>query len=116
RQFLFALPMLFAVTVADNVTTRSGQRVRILALSVAVMLGAIVYGLGFFYTQPPKILEGAAGRHSAAILAHFSRAVLYGGLATAMLYLFFREREDARARHPLRLEQVWLDRHTVATH
>ena len=48
RQFLFALPMLFAVTVADNATTRSGQRARVLALSAAVLLGAIVYGLAFF--------------------------------------------------------------------
>src|ERR1700694_1100788 len=49
RQFLFALPMLLAVTVADNVTKRPGQRVRVLALSAAVVLGAIVYGLALFY-------------------------------------------------------------------
>src|SRR6266851_4133783 len=51
RQFLFALPMLFAVTIVDNVTTRSGQRVRALALSAAVLLGAIVYGLAFLHTS-----------------------------------------------------------------
>ena len=116
RQFLFALPMLFAVTVADNVTTRSEQRVRVLTLSAGVLLGAIVYGLGFFYTQPPNILAEATGRHSAPILAHFSRAVLYGGLATAVLYLFAREHEHARALHAARLEKVSLDRQTIEAH
>src|SRR6266581_3731555 len=81
RQFLFALPMLLAVTVADNVTARSGSRVRVLALSAAVLLGAIVYGLAFMYTQPPNVLDAAAGRHGLFILTYSARALLYGGLA-----------------------------------
>ena len=113
RQFLGALPMLFAVTVADNVTTRSGQRVRILALSAAVLLGAIVYGVAFLYTQPPNILAAAADRHAMFILTYSSRALLYGGLATAMLYLFVRERNDARALHAARLEKLSLDRQSI---
>ena len=45
RQFLFALPMLFAVTIADNATARARPRVRVLALCAAVLFGAGVYGL-----------------------------------------------------------------------
>src|SRR5437899_1758819 len=52
RQFLFSLPMLFSVTIADNLTTRTGQRTRLLALSAAVLLGAIVYAFAFHSTQP----------------------------------------------------------------
>src|SRR5437867_8159573 len=116
RQFLFALPMLVAVTVADNLTARSGRRLRVLALSVAVLLGAIIFGLAVFYTQPPGVLKAAVGRQTAWILAHLSRGVLYGGLATAMLYLFVRERDDARALHAARLEKVSLDRQTIEAH
>src|SRR2546425_2107193 len=116
RQFLFSLPMLLAVTVADNVTASSGSRVRVLALSAAVLLGAIVYGLAFMYTQPPNVLDAAAGRHGLFILTYFSRALLYGGLATAALYLFVREREDARALHVTRLEKLSLDRQTIEAH
>jgi sensor histidine kinase YesM len=116
RQFLFALPMLVAVTVADNLTTRSGQRTRILALFGAVLLGSIVFGLAVFYTQPSSVLKWAAGRQTAWILAHFSRGVLYGGLATVMLYLFVRERDDARALHAARMEKVSLDRQTIEAH
>ena len=116
RQFLFALPLLFAVTIADNATARAAPRVRILALSAAVLFGAGVYGPAFFFTQPPQVLEGAAGRNSAFVLAHVSRAILYGGLATAMLYLFGRERDDARALQAARLEKVALDRQTIEAH
>jgi sensor histidine kinase YesM len=116
RQFLFALPMLLAVTIADNATTRSTQRVRILALSLAVLLGAVVYGLAFFYTQPANVLRAAAGRQGLFILTYSSRVLLYGGLAVAVLYLFVREREDARALHAARLEKVSLDRQTIEAH
>ena len=116
RQFLFALPMLIAVTVADNMTTRSGQRVRILALAAAVLFGAIVYGLAFFYTQSPNLLKEAAGRQGLFILAYSARALLYGGLAAVLLYLFVREREDARALHAARLEKVSLERQTIEAH
>jgi sensor histidine kinase YesM len=116
RQFFFSLPILLAVTVADNVTARSGSRVRVLALSAAVSVGAIVYGLAFMYTQAPNILDAAAGRHWLFILTYSSRALLYGGLATAALYLLVREREDARALHAARLEKLSLDRQTVEAH
>jgi len=113
RQFLFALPMLFAVTIADNATAHARPRLRILALAGAVLFGAGIYGLAFFYTQPPEVLESAAGRNSAWVIAHVSRGVLYGGLATAMLYLFVRERDDARALHAARLDKIALDRQTI---
>ncbi len=42
-----------------------------------------------------------------------ARALLYGGMATAMLYLFVRQRNDARALHAARLEKLSLDRQTI---
>ncbi len=116
RQFLFALPMLFAVTVADNATTNRGRRVRVLALSLAVVLGALVYGLAFFYTQPANVLKAAAGRQGVFIVTYTARALLYGGMATALLYLFKREREDSRALHATRLDKLSLDRQTIEAH
>jgi signal transduction histidine kinase len=113
RQFVFALPMLFAVTVADNVTARSRQRVRVLALSAAALLGATIYGLAFLFTQPPNIRAAAADRQGLFLLAYSARALLYGGLATALLYLFVREREDTRALHAARLQKLSLDRQTI---
>ena len=113
RQFVFALPMLLAVTLADNATLRSGQRVRMLALAAAVLLGGIVHGLAFFHTQPPNVRNAAVGREWLFIVTYASRALLYGGLATALLYLVVREREDARAMHAARLDKASLDRQTI---
>jgi sensor histidine kinase YesM len=39
--------------------------------------------------------------------------VLYGGLATAALYLFTREREDARALHAVMLQRISLGRQMI---
>lgn len=115
RQFFFALPMLLAVTIVDNATVRSGQRVRILALAMAVLFGCVVHGLAFLYTQPPNVLNAAAGREGLFIVTYSSRALLYGGLATVILYLFGREREDSRALHAATLEKVSLDRQAIET-
>ena len=116
RQFAFALPMLLMVTVADNATAHVQRRMRVLALSLAVLLGALVYGVAFFVTQPPNVLRAAAGREAVFIFAYASRALLYGGLATAILYLFAREREDALALHATRLERLSLERQTMEAH
>ncbi len=113
RRFIFALPMLLAVTVADNLTVRTRQDVRILALSAAVLLGSIVFALGWFYTQPPIVHKAAVSRQWLFILTYSAQAILYGGLAATVLYLFVREREDAKALHATRLEKVTLDRQTI---
>jgi len=113
RQFLFSLPMLFMVTIADNLTARSDARARILSLSAAVMLGAIAYAFAFLHTQPPNVLKAAEGRHGVFILTYFSRALLYGGLATAALYFFAREREETRRLHEAKLVKVSLDRQMI---
>ncbi|HEY2862791.1 MAG TPA: histidine kinase [Casimicrobiaceae bacterium] len=113
RVFLFAVPMLLAVTVVDNATARSGERVRIVALSVAVLLGAAIHGTAFHYTQPPNVLEAARGQNGLFILTYISRALLYGGLATAVLYLFARERDDSRALHETKLAKLALERSMI---
>jgi sensor histidine kinase YesM len=116
RHFVCALPMLLAVTAVDNATKRAGRSARVLALGLAVLLGAVAFGFTFFLTQPPNVIKAASGREAVFIVAYSSRALLYGGLATAMLYLFAREREDARALHAARLEKLSLDRQTVEAH
>jgi signal transduction histidine kinase len=116
RQFAFALPMLLVVTVADNATAHTKQWMRVLALSLAVVFGALVYGLAFFHTQPPNVHKAASGREAMFVFSYGSRALLYGGLAMAMLYFFVREREDARALHAARLEKLSLDRQTIEAH
>jgi hypothetical protein len=116
RQLVFALPMLFLVTVADNVTNHAGRRLRVIALASAVLLGATLYGVGFFLTQPANVVVAAAGREWVFILTHSARGFLYGGLATVVLYLFVREREDARALHATRLQKLSLDRQTIEAH
>ena len=113
RQFLFSLPMLFAVTIADNLTVRSAARARILALAAAVLLGATAYAFAFLHTQFPNVLKAAEGRHGVFILTYFSRALLYGGLATAALYFFVREREETRGVHEAKLAKVSLDRQMI---
>jgi len=113
RQFFFALPMLLAVTVADNATAHRSAAVRIFSLAAAVVVGAVIHGTAFFYTQPANVLNAAVGRQGLFILTYSSRALLYGGLATTVLYLFAREREDARALHRSLLEKVSLDRQMI---
>jgi len=116
RQFLWALPMLFAVTIADNATARSSNRVRVCAFLAAVLLGAAVYALGFYFTQPAAVHATASGQPVYVvfrIFQHFARAVLYGGLATAVLYLFARERSDTQAAHQSKLLKLSIDRQTV---
>jgi sensor histidine kinase YesM len=105
--------MLFAVTVAEDATARSGPRMRILSLSLAVLLGSTAYAFAFLHTQPPNVLKAAEGRHGVFILTYFSRALLYGGLATAALYFFVREREETRALHEAKLAKVSLDRQMI---
>ena len=116
RQFLWALPMLFAVTIADNATARSSTRVRICAFVAAVLLGAAVYALGFYFTQPATVHATAGGDPvyvTLRVFQHFARGLLYGGLAAAVLYLFARERTDTQAAHQSRLLKLSLDRQTV---
>lgn len=116
RSVLWALPMLFAVTIADNATARARRGVRVSVLVAAVLLGALVYGLGFWYTQPSAVQALTAGQLLQAmprILAHAARAALYGGLATAILYFIARERADAQAAHQSKLSRLALDRQTV---
>jgi sensor histidine kinase YesM len=116
RSVLWALPMLFAVTIADNATARARRGVRVSVLVAAVLLGAIVYGVGFWFTQPSIIQTMAGGQFFQVIPrigAHFARAALYGGLATAVLYFFSRERADAQAAQQSKLSKLALDRQTV---
>ena len=113
RQILCALPMLFAVTIADNATIRSPSHVRIIALGAAVVLGATIYGAAFLYSQPPNVVAGATGRRGLFILTYAARALLYGGLATALLYLYAREREGEGALHAARMEKTSLDRQMI---
>jgi signal transduction histidine kinase len=113
RHFLAALPLLLAVTIADNATAKSRTWMRIGALAAAVTVGAAVFGLAFLLTQPPLILKAAEGRYSVFFLTYFSRAFSLGGLATGLLYYVARERADAQAFQASRLAKLSLDRQTT---
>lgn len=113
RQFVFSVPLLLLVTVADNVTARETSTVRIAALSLAVLVGSALYGVMFLYTQPLNVRRAAAEREWLFIVAYSSRALLYGGLATAVLYFVVRERGHARGRHAARLEKASLERQMI---
>ena len=101
------------VSLANQPGVRFDGRARILWLSAAVLLGATAYALAFLHTQPPSFLKGAEGHHAVLFLTYFSRALLYGGLATAALYFFVREREEARRLHEAKLAKVSLDRQMI---
>ena len=113
RQVVFSLPMLLLVTIVDNATAGRRTAARIPGLSAAVLCGSAIYGFAFLHTQPPNVLRAAAGREWLFTLAYASRAILYGGLATAVLYFSTRERQDTRARHAARLEKLAFDRQMI---
>ena len=116
RQVLFSLLMLFAVTIADNLTMHSRCARADSWLCAAVLVGATAYAFAFLDTQPANVLEGAGGHHRVLFLTYFSRALLYGGLATAALYFFAREREETRKPSPGETGERFLDRQMIEAH
>jgi signal transduction histidine kinase len=108
-QVLCYVPMLVLVTVADNVTSRTSNRRRMASLGGAVIVGAVVYValyLPFLHllgTDPSWLTP-------AWLLSYFNRALLYGGLLTALLYFITRERAVQAALHATQLTKLTLDR------
>lgn len=103
-----SLPMLVLVNLVDRRTDRATSARRIVALSLAVITGAAAYAicvrLAFepeWQTIPLSML---------APVDFFFRALVMGGLLTAVLYFFTRETAIAAALQTTRLVGVALDK------
>ncbi len=104
-----SLPMLVLVNFADRRTDHSTSGRRIVALSLAVITGAVAYAICVklefkdeWETTWPLLMLAWVG--------FFLRALLMGGLLTAVLYFFTRETAVAAALQTTRLTGVALDK------
>jgi hypothetical protein len=109
--FFSALPMLLVVTIADNVTRHSTKALRVIALTAAVIVGAVAFALAFDFLQT-KLWIGNFPR-PIPLLAFLTRSAFYGALATAALYLFVCEREERQTLHDATVAKVALDREMI---
>ena len=111
-QMYSALPMLLLVTAADNLSAGASQARRIGAFVAAVLLGTYLYvGLNVSLSDMSSwATEDDPGHSAKIILTFFSRALLFGGLLTAVLYFVTRERSVAQALHAETLTRLSLDR------
>ena len=109
-----SLPMLVLVTLTDRRTAAAANRTRITALSIAVLVGAAAYAVGIALAFG---LGGGWNYPSAnpiwlafPLLGYFLRALLMGGLLTAVLYFISREAAIRIALQTARLTRIQLDR------
>jgi len=106
-----ALPMFVLVVRTEIATVRSSPRVRIAALALAVLIGALLFPLvrwGLRIGSLPHIgRPDAVWQYS---VAHFFKASLMGGLLTTVLYFAARERETERRLQATRLSRVEIDK------
>jgi LytS/YehU family sensor histidine kinase len=114
RTFAFATPMFLLVIKTELWTARSPSRDRIVALVLAVVAGAALYAA---LRTGVRVLSGNIKGTDPAIgplwIAYCSRAILTGGLLTAILYFAVREREAALRLHRMRLARVEIERQLV---
>jgi hypothetical protein len=106
RGFTCAIPMFILVIKTEARTARWAPRKRILALMLAVVLGAAAYAA---LRTGIRFLHGNVANPSALWeieVAYFSRSLLTGGLLTAILYFAVRERDAALRLHRTRLARV----------
>jgi len=114
RRFLGALPMLVLISIADNVTARSGTGARVGMFCGAVLLGALSFAFVFSFTHPSKRMLSMGDVNMAVlVLMQFFQALLPGALGAAVLFYFSRERRHARDLHDSRLAKMALDRQVI---
>lgn len=106
--FVFLLPTLFLVTVADNLSATSRTAVRVGSLALAVILGAAIYA-GVLLVGCDA--ECVAGRPLIFrnTLGRFAQVVSWGGLLTGTLFFLGRERRMGAATHQAGLDRISLD-------
>jgi hypothetical protein len=113
RTVACAVPLFILVIQADIRTAGSPVRVRIASLVPAVLVGALAYaalrsGLRHLHNTAPP----AAYAWDPAI-AYFARAVVTGGVLTAILFFAARERDARRLLHRTHLARVDIDKQGV---
>jgi signal transduction histidine kinase len=113
RTFACAAPMLVLVLWVEARTARSPERMRLLALASAVLVGSLAYaalrvGLRNLHFTAP--LDGHAGY---VLVTHCSRAAITGGILTAILFFAARERDAQRLLHRTQLARVDIERQGV---
>jgi len=115
RHFLAALPMLVLVSIAEDLTRDSQRMLRITVLTAAVLVGAAAFAVVYQLMQPEiqRVALMQSSTQRAALVAYFARAAFYGGLATAVLYWFARERDERNTLHEATLANVMLERQTI---
>jgi signal transduction histidine kinase len=112
RTLACAIPLLFLVIWTEMRTARSPVRERQLALASAVLVGSLAYAalrLGL------RILNGNAPPEPGyyVAVAYFSRAVIAGGILTAILFFAARERDAQRLLNRTLLARVDIERQGV---
>jgi hypothetical protein len=113
RGFACAMPMFILVIKTESWTARSPRRVRIGALVLAVLAGAVAYTA---LRAGLRLLHGTIANPAVVwevLVAYFARSLLMGGLLTAILYFAIRERDAARLLHRSRLSRVEIERQLV---
>jgi signal transduction histidine kinase len=105
-----SMPMLVLVNLADRRTDRSTSGRRIVALSLAVITGAVAYAMCVGLTFGLDEWETIWPLPMLASVGFFLRALLTGGLLTAVLYFSTRETAIAAALQTTRLTGVALDK------
>lgn len=109
--FLAALPLFVLVVRTEIMTARSSTRVRIVALVLAVLVGALAFPVvrwGLRIGMQPVV--GNPASYWEYTVGHVFKALLFGGLFTSILFFDSREREAQRRLHLTRISRVEIDR------
>ena len=114
------MPMALLVTAADHLTSSSKTAARAALLTSAVLLGAMVQGIIglpvsklilLFLGDPAELDRGPWYAAPVSQFSTFARAVVLGGLLTALLYFYKRERDFAHSLHVTQLRRLDAERH-----
>ena len=112
--FLFALPLFVLVVKAEIRTAGSTLRVRIVALAIAVVIGALAFPAGnaAFRTLEGNFISGQlqAWQSWHYLLAFYIRGLSTGALLSAILLFAAHERDAQRRLHQTRLARIEIER------
>ena len=116
RTLACGLPMFLLIVKTHAWTLHASPRRQIVALALAVVLGAALYAAlrtGLRAMHGTLNLGFMTVNFWQLIVAYSSRALIVGGLMTTILYLAGRERETALRLHRTRLESSEIERQLV---
>lgn len=116
--FASSLPMFVLVNAADRHTQRPSSERRIVALSLAVVAGAVAYSTAITLVYGVQAW-GAPDSGPLVLLpsiSYFLRALLMGGLLTGVLYFVTRETAAAEALQTVRVTRIALDKQMAEAH